>query len=157
MHARSALLVIGAAIALLADGGVAYAAVSGGPVDTPAASSTGYVAEQAVGCDLARAFLSDGRENLPLARRQHEARSAANRDPSRDQDHRVALFSVSCRSWIAAVLAGGEKFISVAFPEARLIALEGCCIFRFASSSEKSRGYRACSRPTRLELWRGGA
>jgi len=38
-------------------------------------------------------FISYAREDLPFARRLHEALSAAGRDPAWDQDHAVVPFS----------------------------------------------------------------
>jgi hypothetical protein len=62
-------------------------------------------------------FLPYAREDLPFARRLHDALSAAERDPAWDQDHAVVPFSSPYESEIATVIARSEKFIFVISPD----------------------------------------
>src|ERR1700722_2008671 len=62
-------------------------------------------------------FLSYAREDLPFARRLHDALSAAGRDPAWDQDHAVVPFSSPYESEIATAIAGSEKFVFVISPD----------------------------------------
>ena len=62
-------------------------------------------------------FISYAREDLPFARRLHDALSAAGRDPAWDQDHAVVPFGAAYKSEIAGAIAGSEKFIFVISPD----------------------------------------
>src|SRR5215831_6015574 len=62
-------------------------------------------------------FISYAREDLPFARRLHEALSAAGRDPAWDQDHAVVPFSAPYEAEIVTAIAGSEKFIFVISPD----------------------------------------
>jgi hypothetical protein len=62
-------------------------------------------------------FLSYAREDLPFARRLHDALSAAGRDPGWDQDHAVVPFSSPYESEIATAIAASEKFVFVISPD----------------------------------------
>ena len=69
------------------------------------------------GASLPGVFLSYAREDLPFARRLHDALSAAGRDPAWDQDHAVVPFSAPYQSEIAVAITGSEKFVFVISPD----------------------------------------
>ena len=81
-------------------------------------------------------FLSYAREDLPFARRLHDALSAAGRDPAWDQDHAVVPFSAPYESEIATAIAGSEKFIFVISPDS---LGSGPCAAELAAAVESSK------------------
>jgi WD40 repeat protein len=81
-------------------------------------------------------FISYAREDLPFARRLHDALFAAGRDPAWDQDHAVVPFSAPYQSEIAAAIAGSEKFVFVISPDS---LASGPCAAELAAAAESGK------------------